>query len=55
MDRNAKHGLILGAIVGASLTAFYCYHGGNLWFGIILIPIGALLGAGPWLVLGKED
>jgi hypothetical protein len=50
-----KHGLIIGAIVGASLTAFMYYYNNNLLVDLIMIPIGAIMGAAPWLLKPKNE
>ena len=55
MDRNARHGLIIGAVVGAALAAFYWYNGGNPYVSVIFVPIGAVLGMSPWLLKAKQQ
>ncbi|MBQ7621309.1 MAG: hypothetical protein IJV02_02725 [Candidatus Methanomethylophilaceae archaeon] len=55
MMAQMRHGLIIGAIVGAALTAFMYYHNGNLLVDIIMIPIGAIMGAAPWLLKPKDE
>jgi CBS-domain-containing membrane protein len=55
MMTQMRHGLIIGAIVGAALTAFMYYYNGNLLVDLIMIPIGAVMGAAPWLLKPKND
>jgi len=55
MMAQMRHGLIIGAIVGAALTAFMYFHNGNLLVDIIMIPIGAIMGAAPWLLKPKDE
>ncbi len=54
MEKNARHGLILGAIVGAALAAFFYFNGGNVIVSAMLIPIGAIMGMAPWFLKPKD-
>lgn len=55
MHPQARFGLIIGAIVGAALWAFFMFSGGNGTVGLIFIPIGALMGYAPWLLKPKNE
>ncbi len=55
MIPQMKHGLIIGAVVGAALTAFMYYYNHNLLVDLIMIPIGAIMGAAPWLLKPKNE
>jgi uncharacterized membrane protein YccC len=55
MERQMLHGLIIGAIVGAALGAFLYFYNHNLVIDMIMVPIGALMGAAPWLLKPKDD
>jgi len=55
MMPQMKHGLIIGAIVGAALTVFMYSYNHNLLVDIIMIPIGAIMGAAPWYLKPKNE
>lgn len=47
MEPAAKQGLILGAIVGAFMSAFFLWYSDYNPISLILIPLGAVMGAAP--------
>ena len=51
---QARHGLIIGTVVGIALAAFMYYHNNSL-VSLIMIPIGAIMGLAPWLLKPKEE
>jgi len=55
MVPQLRQGLILGAIVGAALAAFMYAYNGNLLVSLVMVPIGAVLGAAPWLLKPKDE
>jgi CBS-domain-containing membrane protein len=55
MMTQMRHGLIIGAIVGAALAAFMYYYNNNLLVDLIMVPIGAIMGAAPWLLKPKDE
>lgn len=55
MMAQMRHGLIIGGIVGAALTLFMYWQNGNLLVDLIMIPIGAIMGAAPWLLKPKGE
>jgi len=55
MANQMRQGLIIGAVVGAALGIFM-YVNGSPWYMIgVLIPIGAVMGAAPWLLKPKDE
>jgi F0F1-type ATP synthase assembly protein I len=55
MMAQARHGMIIGAVVGAALGAFM-FANGSPWFMILIMtPIGAVMGAAPWLLKPKQE
>ncbi len=55
MHPQMRFGLIIGAVVGAALAAFFYMNGGNPITALVLIPIGAIMGAAPWLLKPKDQ
>ena len=55
MQKQLLQGLVIGAIVGAALAVFMYTYNNNLAVDLIMVPIGALMGAAPWLLKPKED
>lgn len=53
MDPATRQGLILGAIVGVFLAAFFVYYTHN-WGSLLLIPVAALMGAAPQYLKPKD-
>ena len=54
MVPQMRQGLILGTIVGAALALFLYTSNGGHWISFIMIPIGAIMGAAPWLLKPQE-
>jgi cytosine/uracil/thiamine/allantoin permease len=54
MIAQMKHGLIIGTAVGVALFAFMYVNNNSLIY-LIMIPIGAVMGAAPWLLKPKEE
>lgn len=55
MHPQARYGLVIGAIVGAALGAFYAWNGGNPVVAVVFVPIGAVMGLAPWLLKPRDD
>ena len=55
MIPQMRQGLILGAIVGAALAIFMYMYNQNLMIDILMVPIGAIMGAAPWLLKPKDE
>lgn len=54
MQPGVKQGLVLGALVGMFLTAFFYWYTGYAWWAV-LIPITAVMGAAPQLIKPADD
>ena len=55
MIPQARHGLIIGAVVGAALGAFMVANGSPWFMFFFLVPVGAIMGAAPWLLKPKQE
>jgi uncharacterized membrane protein YoaK (UPF0700 family) len=54
MDPQMRFGMIIGAVVGAALAAFFYMNNHFIW-DILLIPFAALMGAAPWMLKPKNE
>jgi len=55
MIPQARHGLIIGAVVGGALGVFMWANGSPWFMAVILVPIGAIMGSAPWLLKPKDE
>lgn len=54
MHPQARFGFIIGAVVGLALGVFLYLNGGGIITAVAMVPIGAIMGAAPWLLKPKE-
>jgi len=55
MNPQMRFGFIIGAVVGAALGGFMVMNGSPWFMILVLTPIGAVMGAAPWLLKPKNE